>query len=117
MVQRTAETKHAETPVQSTTEQEQRWIRAFVAFYGTDNVLRFSVEDLGGVTLTRIHEALRLGTVVVSEKCEGPGCTCTIEHLSDNLVEVVVYFDASTTTLEIRKARIIVESKREPDAA
>lgn len=96
----------------------QTWIRAFVRFYGTENVTRFCAEDLHGVSLARVVAALRKGLVMSMEKCQGPGTICTIEHFSDDdCVEVTVFFESQIMTLEIQGARIIEEQNDEHDAA
>ena len=99
---------------------EQVWVRAFVAFTGTDNVTSFCSEDLGGVSLTRIVETLNVGTMTWSNVSEGGGCTCTFVHVADeaDVVEVLVWFKANEEWLEVRKARrLIMEDDCEPNAA
>ena len=56
---------------------EETWLRSFVGFHGTDGVIRFCEDDLGGVSLVRIVEALLRGHIVSAEKCDGPGTVCT----------------------------------------
>jgi hypothetical protein len=102
----------------SETPAEEIWIRAFVEFYATENITRVCREDLGGVSLTRAFEALTCGSVVASEKCDGPGVVCRLEHRSDDdFVAVVVYFEAGEMVLEIREAAVIEETDGETDAA
>lgn len=96
---------------------EQIWIRDFLEFYGTDNVTRFCRDDLGGVSLIRIVQALARGDHVSSEKCDGPGAVCVFLHESDDdEVEVTVWFEAGTMMLELRGARKVKEKNNE-DAA
>lgn len=97
---------------------EQKWIREFLEFYGTDNVTRFCQADLSGVPLLRVVEALALGDQVASEKCDGPGTVCTFAHESeDDHVEATVWFAAGTMELEIKGARRVRETASEPNAA
>src|SRR6476620_11115876 len=98
--------------------EEETWLREFVGFHGTDGVTRFCEEDLDGVSLTLAVEALRCGTVVDSEKCDGPGTVCTVEYYTeeDALVTVLVHFASSEESLTILKAKI-EEPDREPDHA
>ncbi len=97
---------------------EQVWIREFLEFYGTENVTRFCRDDLGGVSLIRIAEALTYGDQVSSEKCDGPGTVCVLSHeFDDDEVEVTVWFEAGGMVLEITGARKVKEIKSEPDNA
>jgi hypothetical protein len=97
---------------------EQIWIRGFLEFYGTENVSRFCRDDLGGVSLIRIVDALLRGEHISSEKCEGPGAVCVFSHESDDdEVEVTVWFEAGEMVLEFRGARKVKEIKSEPDEA
>ena len=96
---------------------EELWIRAFLEFSGTDNITRFCRADLHGVSLTRAIEAIFLGEMVRSEKCEGPGAVCTFLHDDENgSVEVEVFFVAGEMRLEIRGA-LTVEAQSEPNDA
>jgi hypothetical protein len=96
---------------------EEIWIRAFVEFYGTDNTTRCCEDDLNGVSLTRVVEALMLGSLAETVHLQRGGCICTISHQSDDdLVEVSVFFDADVMKLEIKKANRM-EQYREPNAA
>jgi hypothetical protein len=97
---------------------EQKWIREFLEFYGTDNITRFCQADLNDVSLIRIVEVLTRGDHVSSEKCDGHGAVCIFEHASDDdQVEVTVWFAAGEMELEIKWARKVKEMKGEPDAA
>lgn len=96
---------------------EAVWIRGFLEFSGTDSVTRYCCANLHGVSLTRALEAIFLGDMVRSEN-DGTGAVCLFRHEEDDEVgvEVEVFFVASEMKLEIRGA-MIVEVKREPDAA
>jgi len=97
---------------------EQHWIRELLGFYGTDRITRFCREDLGGVPLIRIVEALTRGDHIDSEKCDGPGTVCIFWHESDeDEVEVTVWFAAGEMELEIRGARKVKEMTGGQDAA
>jgi|GraSoiStandDraft_11_1057310.scaffolds.fasta_scaffold334930_2 hypothetical protein len=98
---------------------EEIWVKEFLGFSGTDNVTRFCKGDLSGVSLTRAVQALCRGDCIQAEKCDGPGTVCTfVDQDDDDLVEVVVFFIASESILEIRAARRVnQEEKNEPDAA
>jgi hypothetical protein len=97
---------------------EQTWLRAFVGCHGTDGVTRFPEDDLGGVSLTQIVEALLCGEVVEAEKCNAPGTDCTIEFRTEeeNFIRVFVHFVSNEELLTIRRAEI-EEQNREPDHA
>lgn len=97
---------------------EEVWIRGFLEFYGTDNVTRFFRADLRGVSLTRAVEAVVLGEMVGTEKCEGAGAISTFEYEADDgeVVRVNVFFVADEMKLEFREA-YIVEVEGEPNAA
>lgn len=96
---------------------EESWLREFVGFHGTDGVIRFCEEDLDGVSLIAVVEALLCGEVIGAEKCDGPGTDCMVEYFKDEaLVTVWVHFASGEETLTIRKARI-EEFDREPDHA
>lgn len=99
--------------------QETTWLREFTRFHGTEGITRFAIEDLNGVTLVRVLEALKDGDCVVCEKCEGPGTKCVVEHKSDEPpnVRVVVHFVANEGALTICKADSIGETESEPDRA
>lgn len=97
---------------------EEVWIREFVEFHSTDNVIRFSLSTLKEVSLTRAIEALTRGRMIGSEKRCDPGTDCVIQHESDSdLVEVHVFFEANRMHLQILKAILVKEKKGEPDAA
>lgn len=97
---------------------EQEWIRAFLEFYGTENITRFCEADLNGVALIRVVEALLCGDQISSEKCSGPGTICVFEHESDaDQVEATVWFAAGEMMLEIKGTRKVKETDGEPDAA
>ena len=84
----------------------------------TENVTRFCRDDLGGVSLIRIAQALMCGEHVSSEKCEGPGTVCIFSHESDDdEVEVTVWFDAGGIVLELKGARKVKEMTSEPNNA
>src|SRR5438128_1354654 len=97
---------------------EEVWVKAFVEFTGTTCVTAFCAADLGGISLTRVVEALRSGSMSWANKCDGSGSVCAFEHSTDeDVVEVVVWFEASDEKLEIREARrIIEEDDSEPNA-
>ena len=96
---------------------EEVWIRGFLEFSGTDNVTRYWRDDLRGVSLTRVIEAIFLGEMVRSKKCEGPGTVCTFLHDEEaGSVEVEVFFVAGEMRLEIREA-LTVEVQSEPNDA
>jgi hypothetical protein len=81
---------------------EQIWIRAFVEYSGTENVIRYRRANLGDVTLIRAAEVMLLGDQVSSEKCDGLGAVCVLRHESeDDEVEVTVWFVAAEMVLEI----------------
>ena len=99
---------------------EEVWIKGFVDFTGTERVTSVCAADLGGVSLTRIVEALRKGTMSWSNKCGAAGAVCAFEHTNEEqeTVEVLVWFEANEEKLEIREARrIIMEDDSEPNAA
>lgn len=97
---------------------EEIWLREFVAFYGTENVTRVATSRLHGVSVTRAAEAIARGSVVSSEKSDGQGCVCRVQHLSDDdFVEVEVRFNAGTMMLEICGACVLEEQDGESDAA
>lgn len=99
---------------------EEVWVKAFVEFTGTTSVTAFCAADLGGVSLTRVVEALRMGSMTWANKCDGSGSICAFEHAADDqdTVEVVVWFEANEEKLEIREARrIIKEDDSEPPHA
>ena len=86
---------------------EETWLRSFVGFHGTDGVIRF-----GGVSLVRIIEALLCGEVVASEKCDGPGAVCIVEHHREEdaaLVSVRVHFVSNEEELTILEAAVVRE--------
>lgn len=97
---------------------EEVWVKAFVEYTGTVNVSAFDASQLHEVSLTRIIEALRRGSMTWTTKCS-VGAICAFEHMSDDdEVEVVVWFEANQAKLEIREARRIVkEDDSEPNAA
>jgi hypothetical protein len=97
---------------------EETWLREFVGFHGTDGVTRFCEEDLDGVSLVQIAEAIQRGSVVEAEKCDGPGALCKVEHYTEEnaLITVSVHFASGEETLTILKAGI-EEFGREPDDA
>lgn len=98
---------------------EALWVREFLKFTGTENVSRVNVDDLNGVGLTRVVEALVLGEMISSEKCEGPGTVCTFEHISDeeDVVAVTIWFEAATGKLVILAAWRVMEDDSETHAA
>jgi hypothetical protein len=98
---------------------EEVWVKGFVEFTGTTNVTAFCASDLGGVNLTRVVEALRMGSMVWANKCNGSGSICAFQHAADeqDVVEVLVWFEANEEKLEIREARRIKEDDSEPHAA
>lgn len=98
---------------------EQLWIRSFVAFYGTENVTRYCEDDLNGIFLVQVLEALTLGTVVSAEKCDGPGTNCTIVYNEGySIIRVDVHFVSSEMKLSILSAQRSLEANDEPyDAA
>lgn len=88
----------------SGTSPELEWIRTFVQYYCTDNITRVWPDKLNGVSLARVLEALQMGSLVSSEKCDGPGCICVIAHRGDDdVVFVEVFFEANVMDLEIRE--------------
>jgi len=97
---------------------EERWVRSFLEYAGTENVTRFCPENLQGVSLTRAVQALARGFCVSAEKCDGAGSVCVFEDADDDIgaVEVTVFFIASEEVLEIRGARV-KEKDSEPNAA
>jgi hypothetical protein len=96
---------------------EEVWIRGFLEFSGTDNVTRYCRADLRGVSLTRVIEAIFLGEMIRSNKCDGAGAVCLFHHESDcDAVDVEVFFVAGEMKLEIRGA-LTVEVQGEPNAA
>lgn len=98
---------------------EETWLHEFVGVGGTERVTSFTADDLGRISLTRIVEALACGTVVHSEKSDGVGADCIIEHYADDgdHVRVFVNFVANEEKLTILEARKIEESGHEPDRA
>jgi hypothetical protein len=97
---------------------EEVWIREFLGFTGTDNITRFVRADLNGVSLVKAVHVLCRGDCIRTEKCDGPGTVCTfIDEDHGEIVEVVAFFIANESVLEIRGARVIQEVKNEPDAA
>jgi hypothetical protein len=107
-----------DAPKKKLPPSEQTWIRNFIEFYGTDNVTRVFRENLGGVTLIEVVEALATGNLVSAEKLDDAGTTCTLRHASvDAIIEVDVWFVASEIVLEIRAARRVKEMKGETDDA
>lgn len=99
---------------------EEVWVKEFVEFTGTDGVTSFVAADLNGVSLTRIVEVLRLGDLSWANKSNGAGSVCSFRHSTDpqDVVEVIVWFEANEQKLEIQEAkRIILEDDNEPNAA
>lgn len=99
---------------------EEVWVNEFLAVSGTDRVSSVKLDDLGGVGLVRIVEALTFGKLAWSDKCDGPGSDCVFVHKSDegDVVAVSVWFEATVERLEIRRAwRVNEEHDSEPDAA
>jgi hypothetical protein len=47
---------------------EEKWLREFVGYHGTDCTTGFSDVDLGGVSLTLVVEALACGSIVAADK-------------------------------------------------
>jgi hypothetical protein len=97
---------------------EETWIRGFLEFSGTDNITRVCRADLNGLSLTLAIEAIFLGEMTSSMKCDdGPGAICTFQYEADvGIVEVEVFFVAGEMTLEIRGA-MTVEVRSEPNDA
>ena len=98
---------------------EQRWLRSFVGFHGSNGVTSFVEEDLE-VSLVQALEAICLGEVVSVEKCEGPGTECVVEHRSegDPWIAVRLRFVSNEEKLHIFEARPWRETTNEtPDAA
>lgn len=96
---------------------EEVWIRGFLEFSGTDNTTRLCRADLKGVSLTKALEAIFLGEMTRSEKCEEAGAVCRFEYeCEEGVVVVDVFFVATEMKLEIRGV-VIVEVQSEPNAA
>lgn len=87
-------------------QHETTWVREFTRFHGTERITRFAPEDLNGVPLIRIIEALQHGDCIYCEKCDGPGTKCIVVHASEEPpgVRVVVHLVTSEETLTICKA-------------
>ncbi len=97
---------------------ETIWLREFARLHGLENITRFCFNDLNGVPLVRIQQALILGYCLICEKCDGPGTTCKVRHVDEDgvAVEVDVHFESNTEVLNIEEARY-VENDNEPEAA
>lgn len=81
--------------------------------------MRFCEEDLGGVSLVQVLEALIWGDVISSDKCDGPGTVCEVEHRQDDgvVIAVAVYFVSNEEILTIRRAEVVGEPDNETDHA
>jgi len=98
---------------------EETWLRRFVGFHGVDAVTRFCEDDLRGVSLVEVLEALAQGSVINAEKCDGPGTICDVERRQENgsVVAVSVYFASNEEVLTIRGAEVVREPENETDNA
>jgi len=98
---------------------EETWLKEFVGFHGTDQVTEYSKDDLGGVSLTRIVEAIVCGAVVWADKSDGPGVDCIVEHYADegDCVRAFLHFVSNEEKLTISAAERIEESGHEPNRA
>lgn len=85
---------------------EETWLRAFVEFEGTENSIRFSDDDLGGVSLVRVLQALMLGSVISAEKCDDPGTICVVFYSSEEDISIFakVHFISNEYVLTILSA-------------
>ncbi|MGJ5204367.1 hypothetical protein [Bradyrhizobium sp. HKCCYLR20261] len=103
---------------QAAEQPEAVWVREFLGVGGTDNVTRFCIDDLNGVTLVRAVEAAMCGDLLWAEKCDGVGTQCMFDHSSDDdRVQVLIWFSSNEARLEIRRAASVKENDREPNAA
>lgn len=101
-------------------QMEQDWLREYSLFYGTTSVTRFSEDDLNGVPLVHILEALANVRRIRCDKCDGPGTVCEIESVvgDKQVVQVTVHFDANHMTVSIREAKEVKGSEEdEPNRA
>ena len=90
---------------------EEKWIRQFVDVYGTDGVTTFSENNLRGVSLVRVIQALALGAVVTADKPTLPDMDCTVEYTEED--GIVVRVSLSIQTTPPRLIINFVEQRRE----
>lgn len=95
---------------------EEVWIREYLRCYGYERETRFCPDELGGVSLTRVVEALLCGHLVHRDMADGDGAICTFEHDSDDggAVQVRVHFVSNEGALTIVWARYTGELDGEP---
>jgi hypothetical protein len=98
---------------------EETWLREFVGYHGTDCVTVFYEGNLGGVSLTLVIEAVACGTVVSSEKCNGPGTICEVQYRTEDgeSVLVTVHFVSNEEQLTLLSAEVEKERGNETDHA
>lgn len=94
---------------------EETWLREFAKFYGVESCTSFCLDDLGGIPLVQIVEAMVRPTSISCEKCDEPGCVCTlIADVGDGeCIAVSVHFVSQEMKVPIRRADRI---KKETDS-
>jgi len=98
---------------------EETWLREFVGYHGTDCVIVFHEGGMGDVSLTLAIEAIACGTVVSSEKCDGPGTNCRVQYRTEDGESVLlnVHFVSNEEQLTLLSAEVEKERGNETDHA
>lgn len=98
---------------------EAEWLNEYARFYGTVSSTTFSEEDLHGVTLVQVFEALIKPSSIRCEKCDEPGTVCVIEACvgDGDDIFVKVHFDSQQVAVTILEAGKVEEADRDDDSA
>lgn len=106
--------QQAEADLSNQFVHEETWLREFAMFHGSPSVLRYTREDMNGVPIVHVMDALGNAGGIWCDKCDGPGTVCVIEAEvgSEEKVRIRVHFESQTMSVTIRRAEYVKESSR-----